>query len=75
MSDYSVDYLRRLVEAIEVFEGAFEAWIATQHEFTMMDARGLWPTVRTRDDADATNVRSWNWMWPLLRARLPGRSR
>ena len=24
----------------------------------MMDARGLWPTVRTRDDADATNVRS-----------------
>jgi len=58
VSDYSVDYLRRLVEAIEVFEGAFEAWIATQHEFTMMDARGLWPTVRTRDDADATNVRS-----------------
>ncbi|MDN5779294.1 MAG: TIGR02391 family protein [Humibacillus sp.] len=58
MSDYSPDFLRRLIEAVKVFETAFEAWIATQHEFTMMEARGLWPTVRRKEEADATNVRS-----------------
>lgn len=58
MSDFSADYIRRLIQAVEVFEQAFEAWIATQHEFSMMEARGLWPTVRTREEADAETVRS-----------------
>ena len=58
MSDYSSDYLRRLMESVRVFERAFEAWIATQHESSMMEARGLFPTVWAKEEADATIVRS-----------------
>lgn len=58
MTDYSADYLRRLVEAVEAFESTFEAWIATQHESTMIEARGIYPTVLTREDADPVKVRS-----------------
>lgn len=57
MSDYTTDYLRRLILAVEGFERAFEAWMATQAEFTMLEARGLWPTVRTKDDTDPDEVR------------------
>ena len=58
MSDYSADYIRRLIVAVERFEVSFDAWMATQHEFTMLESRGLWPTVRTREDADAEAVRA-----------------
>lgn len=57
MADYSVDYLRRLKSAVEVFERAFEAWTETQHEFSHLEARGLFPTVRTKEDADEAEVR------------------
>lgn len=57
MADYSADYLRRLRAAIEAFESAFEAWADTQLEFTHFEARGLFPTVRTKDDADEAEVR------------------
>ena len=57
MADYSVDYLTRLKVAVVEFERAFEAWMETQHEFTHMEARGLFPTVRTQDDADESEVR------------------
>ena len=58
MADYSVDYLDRLKDAVVEFERAFEAWIETQHEFTHLEARGLYPTVRTKDDADESEVRA-----------------
>lgn len=57
MADYSADYLRRLRNAVEVFESAFEAWAETQHEFSHMETRGLFPTVRTKEDADEAEVR------------------
>lgn len=52
-----MDYLDRLKDAVVEFERAFEAWIETQHEFTHLEARGLYPTVRTKDDADESEVR------------------
>jgi hypothetical protein len=57
VADYSVDYLRRLSQAVEEFEVAFEAWIRTQHEYTHMEARGLFPTVSTRENSDPAEVR------------------
>ena len=39
MTDYSADYLRRLVEAVEAFESTFEAWIANQHLSDGLDPR------------------------------------
>lgn len=57
MADYSADYLRRLKEAVERFETAFEEWLGTQHVFSHMEARGLFPTVRNREDVDAEEVR------------------
>ena len=57
MADYSVDYLRRLRAAVEEFETAFEAWAATQNELSHLEARGLFPTVSTKQDADPDEVR------------------
>jgi len=45
LSDYSEDYLRRLQEAIQRFENAFEAWMETQQESDHLSSRGLFPTV------------------------------
>ncbi|GFZ82698.1 TIGR02391 family protein [Nesterenkonia alkaliphila] len=58
MSEYGVDYLRRLREAVEKFESAFEAWMHTQVESDHMSARGLMPTVWTKDDQDEVSVRN-----------------
>lgn len=57
MSEYSTDYLQRLLLGAEEFEAAFNRWLRTQHELTHGEARGLFPTVRTRDDADPAEVR------------------
>lgn len=54
--DYSVEYLERLVAAVERFEAAFEAWMITQHEASHSDSRGLLPTVWAREDADPAEV-------------------
>ena len=58
MAKYGVDYLNRLVAATEHFEEAFERWMATQGERDLTSARGLYPTVWTKDDQDPAEVHS-----------------
>lgn len=55
--EYGADYLRRLHDAVEQFENAFEAWMDTQVESDHMSSRGLMPTVWTKDGQDAGAVR------------------
>lgn len=57
MSTYGADYLHRLLDAVERFEVAFDAWMATQVESDHMSARGLFPTAWTREGQDETEVR------------------
>lgn len=49
MSEYGADYLRRLREAVDKFEEAFDAWMATQVESTH-----LGPCPRSMDTLDPT---------------------
>lgn len=56
MSSYSVEYLTRLLKAVEDFEGAFDAWMATQVESDHLSSRGLFPTVWTDEDAEPSEV-------------------
>lgn len=57
MATYGVDYLERLVAAIDRFETAFEAWMVTQVESDHASARGLYPTVWPKDGHEPTEVR------------------
>lgn len=56
MSQYGVDYLRRLRAAVEKFEEAFDAWMSTQVESDHMSARGLFPTVWTKEGLNQSEV-------------------
>lgn len=56
-NEYSEDYLRKLRDAVERFEEAFAAWMATQVESDHMSSRGLFPTVWTDDGQDEAEVR------------------
>lgn len=56
MSEYGADYLRRLRAAVERFEHVFEAWMETQVESDHMSARGLFPTVWTKEHQDEAAV-------------------
>lgn len=56
-NEYSEDYLSRLRDAVERFEAAFEAWMATQVESSHMESRGLFPTVWAKEGQDADAVR------------------
>ena len=55
-TEYSPDYLERLIEAVKKFQRDFESWMETQNEFTHMDARGLLPTVSTREEVSQAEV-------------------
>lgn len=57
MAEYGVQYLERLKTAVEAFEETFEAWMATQDESDHETARGLFPTVWTKDGIDKAEVR------------------
>ena len=57
-TQFGADYLHRLADAVDAFAVAFESWMETQVESDHMTARGLWPTVWTRDDADERIVKS-----------------
>lgn len=46
---HSADYLRRLLEAIDTFSVAFEAWMQTQVESDHLSARGVFPTVWAKE--------------------------
>lgn len=56
-NEYSEDYLSRLRDAVERFEAAFEAWMATQVESSHMESRGLFPTVWAKEGQDADAIR------------------
>lgn len=57
MATYSADYLRRLSSAVEVFERAFDRWMATKVESDHTKSRGLLPTVSAKDEQDGDEVR------------------
>ncbi|HET6288748.1 MAG TPA: TIGR02391 family protein [Amycolatopsis sp.] len=57
MANYSVDYLRRLRDAVEVFADAFDEWMRTQAESDHLTSRGLMPTVWAKDGQDPAVVR------------------
>lgn len=57
MTTYGPDYLNRLTDAVTAFEDAFEKWMQTQVESDHMSARGLFPTVWTKDGQDDAAVR------------------
>lgn len=56
MAMYGLDYLQRLRVAVEEFDSAFEAWMNTQVGASHLEARGLFPTVSTRQDADPNEI-------------------
>lgn len=53
---FGVDYLERLLGAVEEFEHAFELWMETQVESDHMSSRGLFPTVWTKEGQDPTEL-------------------
>lgn len=57
MAKYGPEYLIRLRDAVVAFETAFERWMETQVEVDHVSARGLSPTVWTKDGEDETRVR------------------
>lgn len=57
MTDFSVDYLNKLQEAVDRFQDAFEEWMKTQEEFDRESSRSLFPTVRTKQGEDINKVR------------------
>lgn len=56
MATYGVEYLTRLIGAVEAFEDAFGKWMETQVELSNFDARGIFPTVHTKDGQDPATV-------------------
>lgn len=57
MTDFSVDYLTKLQDAVDRFQDAFEEWMKTQVESDRKSSRGLHPTVRTKQGEDINKVR------------------
>lgn len=58
MARYNADYLRRLRAAVDEFDIAFEKWAATQEESDIGSTRGFFPTARTKDGQDPSQVRT-----------------
>lgn len=56
-NEYGEDYLRKLHDAVERFERAFDAWMTTQVESDHMSSRGLLPTVWTAEGQNDAEVR------------------
>ena len=63
MATYSVDYLSRLIDATERFEGAFERWMETQEERDLVSARGLLLRYGRRTTKTPDGFESSNWRW------------
>lgn len=57
MSDYGEEYLRRLLDAVQRFDAAFDAWMETQQESDHLSSRGLLPTVWAKEGQDPALVR------------------
>lgn len=56
MTDYSADYLKRLITALDGFQSAFDAWMETQSETDRSFMPGLLPTVFTKEGTDPATV-------------------
>jgi hypothetical protein len=57
MPNYSVDFLKRLRDAIDAFMTAFDGWMTAQVESSHLESRGLLPTVWVAEGQDAADVR------------------
>lgn len=57
MPNYSVDFLKRLRDAIDAFMTAFDDWMTTQVESNHLESRGLLPTVWAAEGQDPADVR------------------
>lgn len=57
MTEFSADYLRRLMDAVDAFMTAFDDWMTTQHESDHVQSRGLLPTASQRSGVDDAVVR------------------
>lgn len=57
MTDFSVDYLNKLQDAMDRFQGAFEEWMKTQNESDRGSSRSLFPTVYMKEGMDINKVR------------------
>lgn len=53
---FSVDYLERLLRAVEEFEQAFERWMETQVESDHVSSRGLFPTVWAKEGQNSAKL-------------------
>ncbi|RSS10277.1 hypothetical protein EF914_37820 [Streptomyces sp. WAC05458] len=58
MATYSADYLKRLMAAVERFEEIFGRWMETQEESDLVQTRGLFPAVWTKEGQDQAAVRT-----------------
>jgi hypothetical protein len=58
MTKYGPDYIRRLIDAIVAFEEVFDEWMGTHVESDHMSARGLFPTVWTKEGENPKRVRA-----------------
>lgn len=54
--EYSVDYLQRLVEAIDEYEKCFSKWMLTQEETNHIQSKGLFPTAWKKEGVSDTEV-------------------
>lgn len=57
MSEYTEEYLRLLIDAVDQFETAFDGWMATQVESDHMNSRGLLPTAWEKEGQNPNDVR------------------
>lgn len=58
MATYSVDYLKRLMAAVERFEEVFGRWMETQEEADHVQTRGLYATAWTKEGQGQAAVRT-----------------
>lgn len=57
MTNFSVDYLNKLQDAVDRFQDVFEEWMKTQDESDVMSSHGLFPTVCAKEGVDANEAR------------------
>jgi len=53
---YSVEYLKRLLKAVDDFEARFADWMTTQVESDHNNSRGILPTVWPKEGVSASRI-------------------
>ena len=54
--NYSIEYLEKLLKAVDLFEVRFTDWMTTQVELDHNEARGIFPTVHPKDEVSASQI-------------------